>query len=268
MYLGNSSMTDDKSYFLPLLPLWRKNAQEGDKCMASKVASLEKLTMIQIITNDVSHGLPQSAKLFFSHGGYKLILANADTGDLVFAIRDIKNVSKDNQERESPFLLVIVGSSESEKCQLERVAAFAASNLETFSKKIAGLFNYDAEKNGISFDLATLTAYINDIAEVSDNVLLTLKGVKPVLWEKADIPLLVLPEGIVKKIAIRELGLYGKRTNFVELLDIIPLDNHDRVVAILKKLKQKAAILSKRKVLSFFVCAALLGLIGGYLVSK
>lgn len=269
MYLGDSSITDNKSYFFPLLPIWKKNALAGDESFASRVESLEILPMIQIITNDNSYGLPHSAKLLFSHGGYKLVLATADTGELIFSIRDVEGVTKDDSGRKIPFLLIIVGSSESDKKLLETVAAYAASHLETFSKKISILFDYDSEKNGISFDLATLTAYLNKISKESNNSLLTLHGEIVIGRKNAQIPLLVLPEGIEKQIAIKEQGLSGKQVNFVDLLDIIPLDNHDKLVAIIKRLKRnRSTPFSDWKVLCLLGGVALLGFVVGYIIAK
>lgn len=270
MFLGDSSMKADKTYFLPLLPVWKKKAQAGDKDMASRVQSLEHLPMIKIVTVDDNHGLPRSAKVLFSHGGYKVMLTASESGETIFAIRDIETSSKDESGRTIPFLLVITGSSDNEKKMLERVAAYASSHLETFSKKVSVLFSYDSNKNGISFDLAALTAYINKISQQSNNSLLTMRGEFVIEGNKADVPLLIVPEGINKNLAIQEQGLSGKKVNTIDLLDIIPLDNHDKLVAILKRSghRTQTSIFSDKRVLYLLGGVALIGFILGYIIAK
>lgn len=90
--------------------------------------------------------------------------------------------------------MVIVGTSESDKVLLEKVATYASSHLDSFSKKISSLFSYDSEKNGLAFALSTLTSYINKIAEQSNNSLLTMQGEVLLESKRADVPLLILPE--------------------------------------------------------------------------
>lgn len=269
MFLGDSSMKEEKTYFLPLLSIWKKKAQAGDKDMASRVQSLEHLPMIKIVTADDSQGLPTSAKTLFSHGGYKVMLTASDSGETIFAIRDIESSSKDESGRTIPFLLVITGSSDNEKKMLEKVAAYASSHLETFSKKISNLFSYDSTKNGISFDLATLTAYINKISQQSNNSLLTMQGEVVIEGNMADVPLLILPEGINRSLAIQEQGLSGKKVNTIDLLDIIPLDNQDKLVAILRRSGRRtlASIFSDKRVLYLLGGAALIGFILGYIIA-
>lgn len=270
MFLGDSSMREDKTYFLPLLPVWKKKANAGDKELAEKVESLESLPSIKIVTGDESHGLPRSAKTLFSHGGYKVMLTSSDSGEIIFAIRDIESSSKDESGRTIPFLLVIIGNSENDKKILEKVTAYSSSHMETFSKKIASLFSYDSEKNGLSFALSALTAYINKIAEQSNNSLLTMEGEVLLESKRADVPLLVLPEGIDKSLAIQEQGLSGKKVNIVNLLDVIPLDNHERLIAILKGRKNRTTvgIFSDKRILYLLGGAAFLGFLFGYFIAK
>lgn len=270
MFLGDSTMKADKSYFLPLLPVWKKKVSAGDIELAKKVEALETLPSIKIVTKDDSYGLPKNAKALFSHGGYKVMLTSSDAGEIIFAIRDIESSSKDETGRTIPFLLVIVGSSESDKLLLEKVAAYASSHLDSFSKKISSLFSYDSEKNGLAFALSTLTAYINKIAEQSNNSLLTMEGEVLLESKRSDVPLLILPEGIDKSLAIHEQGLSGKRVNIVNLLDVIPLDNHERLIAILKGRRNRATtgLFSDKRVLYLLGGAAFLGFLLGYFIAK
>lgn len=269
MFLGDSSMKEDKTYFLPLLPVWKKKAQAGDKVLALRVQSLEHLPMIKIVTADDNYDLPRSAKTLFSHGGYKVILKTSGGGETIFAIRDIESSSKDESGRTIPFLLVITGSSDNEKKILEKVAAFASSHLETFSKKISGLFSYDSTKNGISFDLARLTTYIDKISQQANNTLWTMQSEVVIEGNKADVPLLIVPEGISKSLAIQEQELLGKKVNAIDLLDIIPLDNYDKFVALLTRCdyQPRTLIFSDKRALYLLGGAALIGFILGYIIA-
>jgi hypothetical protein len=198
------------------------------------------------------------------------MLTSSDSGEAIFAIRDIESSSKDESGRTIPFLLVIVGNSESDKIVLEKVAAYAASHLESFSKKVSNLFSYDSEKNGLAFDLSTFTSYVSKIVERSSNSLLTMQGEVLLETKKADVPLLILPEGINKSLAIQEQNLSGKKVKTVDLNDIIPLDNHDRLIAILKgrnSLTYKS-IFSNRRVMYLLGGAAIIGFILGYFMAK
>lgn len=269
MYLGNSSMKDDKTYFLPLLPIWRKKAQEGDKNMESRVKFLETLPMIKIITKEENQGLPSSAKVLFSHGGYKVILMSVETGETIFAIRDIESNSRDESGRAIPFLMVIVGNTDSEKATLCKIAAYASSHLDTFSKKLSELFSYDSEKNGISFELSTLTTFISKTSNTSSNVLLTMKGEYVIECSKTDVPLLILPEGIDRNLAIQEQALLGKKVNTIEFSDIVPLDNNDRLISLLKQRANSAtSVLSNKKMLCLLGGSFVVGFILGYIIAK
>lgn len=270
MYLGDSSMKEEKTYFLPLLPVWKKKAQEGDKEMAARIEPLNQLPMIKIVTVDNNHGLPNSAKKLFSHGGYKLILTSSESGETIFAIRDVETESKDESGRTIPFLLVITGNSDNDKITLENLAAYASSHLESFSKKISGLFSYDSARNGISFDLATLTHYIYQIANKSNNSLLTVNGEVIIDSDQEEVPLMVLPEGITKNLAIQEQALEGKKIRAIDIQDILPMDNQEKLVTFLKRYKNpgEASIFSDIRTLYILGGAALVGFIIGFIIAK
>ena len=112
---------------------------------------MEKLPAINLLTIDSSYGLPKSALTLISHAGYKVYLSLLSTGESVFSIRDIDSNVKDESGRSIPFLLLIVGTTEAERIVLEKLAAYAVSHIDEISKKIADLFSYNAEVNGIEF---------------------------------------------------------------------------------------------------------------------
>ena len=271
MFLGDSSMKEDKTYFLPLLPVWKKKANAGDKELAVKVELLETLPSIKIVTGDESHGLPRSAKTLFSHGGYKVMLTSSESGETIFAIRDIESSAKDESGRTIPFLLVVVGKSDEDKKILEKVTVYASSHLETFSKKISSLFSYDSDKNGLAFALSTLTNYIHKIDEQSNNSLLTMQGEVEIKSKMSDVPLLLVPEGINHSLALQEQGLSGKKkVNVIDIKDVIPLDNHDKLIAILKGRKGRinTSLFSDKRVMYLLGGAAIVGFLLGYFIAK
>lgn len=267
MYLGDSTMGDAKTYFLPLLPLWKKKAAEGDEELAGKVRSLEKLAVIDIISNDNLRGLPGDARALFSHGGYKIVLRLSDDGTPLLAVRDIDSGKQDESGRNIPFLLVVAGSKD-EVPALRRMAVYIASHLDTFSKTIAGLFEYDSDKNGISFNLPEASKYFAKISKAADESLLTLKGAVRVA-ANADVPLLVLPDGIDQALAAAEQNLANKKITFVKISDILPFDNIKRLTAMVKSLvTRKQNIFAERRVLYAIGSAAVVGFILGYLLAR
>lgn len=268
MYLGNSSDREESSYFFPLLPVWKKKVQSGDGTLSSRVEALEQLKQIQILTRENEYGLPDSVRNLFSHGGYKSILTTADTGELVFALRDIEVRETDGFGRSIPFLLVIVGTAESDKDLLEKVAAYSASHLDTFSGKISGLFTFDSEKNGLAFSLAALTEYLRQVAAASENALLISRGEIVVARKQKKVPLLVLPEGIDKQFAAKEQALDVKDVKFVGISEIVPLDNHGKMVNMLKDMMRgrPSGIFHWKNVCLMFV-TAILGFVLGYLLA-
>lgn len=268
MYLGNSTIAHEKTYFLPLLPHWEKKVQAGDKSLASRVEALRELPMITIVTNEASHGLPQIAKSLFSHGGYKIILANTESNELILVIRDVESTSTDDAGRKTPFLLAVVGTTEDEKRLLEKVAVYAASHLGTFSEEISSLFEYDSDKNGISFNIAALTQFLGRASCASTNSLLTRKGEIHISWKMAHVPLLVIPDGIDKKMVAKELNLQGKTVRAIDMADVIPLDDNEKLIAILKGMEINRCALWNWRVASIIGLAAALGFIAGYTITK
>lgn len=270
MYLGNSSDGDEKSFFIPLLPVWKKKAQSGDDTLSSRVEALERLKQIQILTQENVFGLPDSARRLFSHGGYKSVLTTADTGELIFAFRDIEAVDDDGAGRRMPFLLVIVGTDESDKDLLEKVATYAASHLESFSDRISKFFVFESGINGISFSLAAFTEYLQQTAAVSDNVLLTLRGKRLISRKQKKTPMLVLPEGINRQLAAREQALDCRNVAFIPMVDIVPLDKRKRLAHMAQKQKKPFGgfFLPNRMNVGIIGGVILLGVVSVYLISK
>lgn len=269
MFLGDSSMNAKETYYLPLLAIWKKKAASGDKDAESKIKFIDSLTKIQLLSSKESFGLPQEAVTMFSHGGYKVVYTTGANGESIFAIRDIESESKDESGRTIPFLLVIVGTTEKDAKILEKVAAYASSRLESFNRELSRLFYYNAEINGIVFSLSSINSIVKNISEEGNNNLLTIEGVHTIESKRGLVSLLVLPEGVSKEMAITELNLKGKIVQAISINQILPLDNHKMLVAILRGLKNvKSSIYTDKRVHYLVGGAIVLGFIVGYFFGK
>lgn len=246
MFLGDSTMSSESTFFLPLLPIWKKKAEAGDVSLAEKIESLEKLPKIKILTVDSNYDLPKSAFTLISHAGYKVCLSMLSTGESIFAIRDIDSNSKDESGRSIPFLLLIVGDTDSDRIVLEKMAAYAVSHIDDISRRIAGLFSYNPTVNGIEFSLHALNGLIKDISVKNNNTFMTLTRDVVVDLKKNEIALFAIPEGLDRTIAIKEQNLKGKNVNFVMMSEVIPLDNQKKMKSMLelRKKLQASVILS------------------------
>lgn len=269
MFLGDSSMNAKETYYLPLLAIWKKKAASGDTEAESKIKVVESLDKIQLLSSKDSLGLPQEAGPMFSHGGYKVMYAVGENGDSIFAIRELEGESKDESGRSIPFLLVVVGNSEKDAKILEKVAAYASSHLESFSKDLSDLFYYDAEKNGVAFKLSSMNAIVKRIADEGNNSLLTIDGVKTVQSKRGTVSLLVLPEGLSKDYALAEQGLKGVSVQSVPIEDILPLDNQKKLIAVLKNVKGiRNSIFTDRRIGYIVGGAAILGFLIGFFCGR
>lgn len=269
MFLGDSSMNAQETYYLPLLAIWKKKAASGDSDAESKIKSVESLVKIQLLSSKESLGLPQEAETMFSHGGYKVLYTVGENGESILAIRDIESEARDESGRSIPFLLVIVGTTEKDAEILEKVATYASSHLESFSGELSKLFYYNAEINGVVFKLSSINSIVRNISEDGNNNLLTTEGVHTIESKRGLVSLLVLPEGITKEMAITEQNLKEKTVRAVSISQILPLDNQKRLVAILKGIKEgNSSIYLDRRVQYLVGGAVVLGFMVGYFLGK
>lgn len=262
MFLGDSTMSYKSTYFLPLLPIWKKKAEEGDTALAEKVKSLEKLPQINLVTIDSDFNLPKPAVRLISHAGYKVYLSRLSTGESIFAIRDIDSNNNDETGRDTPFLLLIVGDTDTDRTKLEKLAAYSVCHINEISDKLASLFAYNVHVNGIEFSLQTLNELIDDISSKSDNSFMTISKDVIVNLKKKEVALYAIPEGLNKTIAMKEHNLKGKSVNFVMMPEIIPLDDPEKMNSMLA-LRQKnnsselVSIFSNKK-LFYIICGAII----------
>lgn len=269
MYLGDSSMKDTETYYLPLFSIWEKKCASGDTEAETKVKLTEKLPKIQLLSNKENFGLPDEATPMFSHGGYKVINTVNIKGESIFAIRDIESSSKDESGRNIPFLMVIVGTSESDAIALEKVSAYASSHLESFGKELAELFYYDADKNGVVFKLSSMNAIVKKIINEGDNCILTIDGVKTVKAKPGTVSLLVLPEGLTEDYALAEQGIKSASAQSIPIEQILPLDDQKKLIAILKNVNGiKKSLFTNKRILYISVSSVFLGLLIGYFLGR
>lgn len=267
MFLGDSSMNVQATYYLPLLPIWKKKADSGEKKYAERIKGLEELPKIQVLNASVDFGLPKDAETIFSHGGYKVLCISTTKGETLFAIRDVEGNSKDETGRSIPFLMAIVGNTQEDKNTLEVLTAYVASHLGSFSKTLAGMFQYDADRNGVAFNLSALTNLIREIVKKHDNTFLTINDRIHVHSNEA--ALLLLPEGITKQLALQEQKLSGKKVCTVGIECILPFDNQKRLISILQKAQgSKQSVLSDKRILYILGGAVALGFVVGLFIGK
>lgn len=269
MFLGDSTMKDTETYYLPLLSIWKKKTAAGDAEAEAKVKLTESLPKIQLLSTKENFGLPEEATPMFSHGGYKVIYTLNAKGESIFAIRDVESDSKDESGRTIPFLLVIVGTTETDAKTLEKVSAYACSHMESFSNELADLFYYDAEKNGVVFKLSSMNVIVNRIANEGNNSILTIDGVKTVQAKRGTVSLLVIPDGLSKDYALTEQGLKDVSVQSVLIDRILPLDNQKKLVDLLKNLKAGGnSFIFDRKVQYIVGGAVILGFLIGYFIGR
>lgn len=269
MYLGDSSMNVDATYFLPLLQIWKKKAATGDVESTRKVAESENLRLIKLLNSTSNYGLPQEATTLFSHGGFKLICSCTSSGESILVVRDIVSASKDDSGRSIPFLIAIIGDTSADKQVIDKVAAYAASHIETFSTAVANSFAYDAEKNGLIFLLSQFTDYIYRISKEYNNTFFSLSGKVDVNTATEKTTIVLYPEGLTQDLVIKELQLPPQITTAIAIDTVLPLDNQKRLVSILHGLKSSEHTFVTNQRLAYLVGgAALLGFILGFLIGK
>lgn len=158
MYLANSEMSVDYTYYLPLLPMWQSavdlKPKDADRLIQSKT-----LTMIQLITGKQSWGFPKESELFFSHGAYRAIYRSLDTGGSCLGLAGLDNGEYDEFGRAIPFCMVLT-ADRSDTDRLDALALRCIKNPEEMWKSIGKLLCYSPEMNGLRFNLNAANSII------------------------------------------------------------------------------------------------------------
>lgn len=248
LYLGNSGMGDDFTYFLPLLGRQRKQAEtDGNGQLAERVKYLDALPKILLVNQASPHGFPGAASRLVSHGGYRLVYAQVAGDSYVLVLRDILGVNKDESGRPIPFLMMIVADNVQDGRKLATVAAFWGNHIGSVSDKIASMLLYDKDVNGIKFCLKQFNAFVEDCADRQDYVETAL-GKTAVLTESDTAGILMMPSELYTKQAVEDLGLRNKCIKHIPLEQVLPLDNPDKAAQMRAKARIAMRV-GKRKVL-------------------
>lgn len=228
MYLGNSGMTESDTYYLPLLDIWKEQVANGNNKNATRLTEAEKVKLIPILTADESYGLPDEAAPLFSHGAYKLLHKVASTSEGLFAIRDIPCAMKDDNGRSIPFLLVVVADTDSDRKQLECIAAYAASHLASFCSATSHFFGYDPKFNGVVFHLGRMNELMEKAAAESTGEVETVGGLLNLRdTAPGETGLLLMPDGISRERAVKEQKISLRKGRIIPVSSIIPIDDAD-----------------------------------------
>lgn len=204
MYLGNSEMNEEYTYYSPFYSQWKNNTlpEKFVNRMKEQLEYLDNNTHIKILTA-TDEDLPKDAGRFVSHSGFKLACCTLNNGSTTIALKDVKGDAKDENERSIPFMIQLL--SDDVKTQIA-LADYIRTHLETEEKFFANLFEYNANYNCLQFNIAKLNAWIKDVVEnklnaVNDNSTI------------CRLHMLVLSNGVTKEYALSELGVLLKDTS-------------------------------------------------------
>ena len=262
--LGNSDSNEEATYYFPLLPVLEERAKT-DAEAAKQVADLKRLPQIYQLSADDTYGLPDSARVLFSHAGYKLIYKHLEGDKYALALRDIPNKFKDDAGRSIPFLFVIVGDTNADVRTLDILATYMASHIRTVESLLPQFIYMDMEKNGLRFELAKLNSWISTIvSKCQSNTLPSILGVVKIHAYRSKVALLVLPNGISKEKAVLEQKINTEDMVTMKESDIISKEDPDKLVeqlmSVLEELK------AERKKSELIKKSAIAAGIGGFII--
>ena len=263
--LGNSESKEEATYYFPLLPVLEERAKT-DAEAAKQVADLKRLPQIYQLSADSTYGLPDSARVLFSHAGYKIIYKHLEGDRYALALRDIPNKVKDETGRSISFLFVIVGDTKADVRTLDVLATYMAGNVRTVESLLSKFIYMDMEKNGLRFELANFNAWIASIvSKYKSNTLPSVSGVIKVHVYRNKVALLVLPNGISKEKAILEQKINTEDIVAMKESDIISKEDPDKLVEQLMSVLEdlKAERKKSEWLIKGVIAAGIFGLIMG-----
>lgn len=167
IYVGSDSDSADASYFIPLLNVWKKSDKPEN---AEKLAKVENVKQVELITKSNSFGFPAECNLMFSHGGYSAIYRTLSDGRTCLCIRDIPNGTKDEEGRDIPFNFMFLADSEESIDKLDVLALQYLATIKETNRLIASAITYDYVINGFKFDLAKLDSLFSSDFESRSNL--------------------------------------------------------------------------------------------------
>ena len=198
MYLGNSEMEEECTYYSPFYSQWKSNmlSESFVNRMKEQLEYLDKHSHIKILSA-MDEDLPKDASRFVSHSGFKLACCTLNNGKTTIALKDLNGSAKDENERCIPFMLQLLSDDANTQIAL---ADYIRVHLETEEKFFANLFEYNATYNCLQFNIAKLNAWINDVIENKLSVIKENSATRR-------LHMLVLSNGVSKEYAVSELGI-------------------------------------------------------------
>lgn len=228
--LGNNESKEESTYYFPLLPILKERAK-NEPDAAKQVAELSVLPAIKQLAADNAYELPDSARVLFSHAGYKLIYKHLEGDKYAIALRGIPNKVKDEAGRSIPFLFVIVGDTNADVRVLDILATYIAGNIKTTETLLSQLLYMDAEMNGLRFDLSKFNAWIfSTIKQFPSNSLPSISGGVKVHAYQNRVALLVLPKGITPDKAIKEQKISTGDIVMMKESEIISKEDPEKLI--------------------------------------
>lgn len=268
--LGDSESKDESTYYFSLLPILEERAK-NDREAAKQVEELKALPEIKQLSADNAYGLPASAKILFSHAGYKLIYKHLEADKYALAIRDISPKTKDETGRCIPFLFVIIGDSNTDIHILDILATYMACNLMQVENFLSQILYMDMKKNGLRFDLAKLNKWIKDVINTCPSVMLPcISGGIKIHAHRNSVALLLLPNGVSKEKAISEQKIEANQIITVPQSEVISKEDPEKLVDLLlnvsKQLREEKKLNEKMK--KGIIAAGIGGFLFGSLIAS
>lgn len=263
--LGDSQSKDEARYYLPLLPLLEERA-ENDLETRKQVDVLKSLPKIFQLSSEQTYHLPVSARVLFSHAGYKLIYRHLEGESYALALRDIPNRTKDGIGRSIPFSFLITGDTADDVKCLGQLAVYFATHPRSVEEMFSMYLAMDIASNGLKFELKKFNLWVNEITTSCYHPLPTLQGAIKLQAKPGSAPLLIVPQGIPEEKVISEQKLEGMETVIVKETDILSSENPERLVKQILELSE--ALKEERRMNSYLKKAVIAAGVGGFLAGS
>lgn len=260
-YLGSDADPDEKKFYLALLPVYEKKLQDKDDSeLRATVEKLREIPKMKIVTSEERHNLPKRASNLITHGGYKVAYLHLGNDQYALAIRDISGNDNDETGRNTPFLFLFVSDDRQDMPLMDKLAVFCTTHLMTIDRKISDMFYYDAQVNGLCFDLAAMNRFVSEVEKSQKNSILPLADKDyEIKAQPGEISLLV-GTGIGKEATLKELSLSGSPLLYVEEAEVVPLD----VPGALNRAREEykvhfEEVAKKRKIRNLIISGVVIG---------
>ena len=266
MYLGSSAMTDvAQTYYLPLLPSMKQKADSGDNAIQEKVAKLEALAKIELLTKDCRYGLPSSADKLITHSGYKVIYMHLESNKHIVVLRDIQGKGTDENGRVIPFLLAIMCDDASDLPTMDKLATYLTSNTQAAENKFVEILHYDVNTNGLCFELKTICEWIVKLPEPT-KIQTSLTKESSIYGQEGKVALVVATTD--KQYLINELSLSLPISLFLSAGSYLPTEDRSKAGKILSKWEEEEREKKLRKNIIIAASAIAAGGLLIYLLCK